>query len=163
VDTKIVLALLSGAIGLCSGLITSYAAMRLRLREERARWNREFAVKFAEAKASSPPMAKNLAEQFAVGLLVISEPGKERRRVFISPAGAICGRGPDCDLIIDDRSVSRMQARFLRREDGIYLEDLWSSGWTTVNDVRIVNSSVKLETGDVIGIGDARITFVALG
>lgn len=59
------------------------------------------------------------------------------------------------DAVIKDKSVSRMHARFTRREDGIYVTDLNSTNGTFKNGLRLEpNETVFIETGDEIRFGN---------
>ena len=48
----------------------------------------------------------------------------------------ILGRGEDCDVFIDDPSVSRLHARIGTRGDRFYVHDLHSTNGTCVNESR---------------------------
>jgi hypothetical protein len=47
----------------------------LKVDEERKRWARDFSQQYAEALGTNPGVAANLAKQFAIALLIVSEPG----------------------------------------------------------------------------------------
>src|SRR5437762_2262666 len=47
------------------------------------------------------------------------------------------GRRPDCDIFLDDITVSRDHALIVRRGDGIHIDDLGSLNGTYVNRQRI--------------------------
>ena len=47
------------------------------------------------------------------------------------------GRGPECDLILDEPEMSRKHALIENSGDGIYLRDLGSSNGTFVNGVQV--------------------------
>jgi pSer/pThr/pTyr-binding forkhead associated (FHA) protein len=68
------------------------------------------------------------------------------------------GRDADCDIQIDETSVSGCHARieikqneYLDAHEDIFLEDLGSTNGTTVNDERI--ERCQLKPNDVIEIG----------
>lgn len=63
----------------------------------------------------------------------------------------LIGRGPDCDLTIPERQVSRHHARIRRASNGYLVEDLGSRNGTHVNGVP-VEMPVPLQDGDVIQI-----------
>src|SRR5215475_9945584 len=56
-------------------------------------------------------------------------------------------------LVIEDDEGSRRQARLLRKEGSVLLEDLRSANGTRVNGVRITEP-VSLANGDLVSIGD---------
>ena len=72
----------------------------------------------------------------------------------------LIGRGPECDLVIADRQVSRQHARIRRTGTGYSLEDLASKNGTHLNGVPI-EQEVPLQDGDVIQIALVlRLVFV---
>jgi pSer/pThr/pTyr-binding forkhead associated (FHA) protein len=69
------------------------------------------------------------------------------------------GRSPDCEIFLDDVTVSRNHA-VLIEDDGAYVvEDQGSLNGTFVNRRRI--DTAKLENGDELQIGKYRMTFIA--
>ena len=69
------------------------------------------------------------------------------------------GRRPDCDIFLDDITVSRDHALIVRRGDGIHIDDLGSLNGTYVNRQRI--ESHRLSDGDELQIGKFKLTFLA--
>jgi DNA-binding response OmpR family regulator len=61
------------------------------------------------------------------------------------------GRGPECDIIIPDRQVSRVHACLSRMEDAFAVEDLGSKNGTHVNGAPI-HAPHKLQDGDLIQV-----------
>jgi hypothetical protein len=72
--------------------------------------------------------------------------------------GTVIGRSPDCDLFLDDVTVSRRHAELVRDDDTITIRDLGSLNGTYVNRNRI--ESVVLEDDDEVQIGKYRLTFL---
>jgi len=68
----------------------------------------------------------------------------------------ILGRGRDVDFRVDDPNVSRRHAAIFWSEGKIMIEDLDSTNGTMVNGYPV--SSTVIGPGDVIVIGDCRIT-----
>ncbi len=62
----------------------------------------------------------------------------------------LIGRSADCQVVIDDKSVSRQHARILRTKEGFVIEDLASTNGTYVNGTRV--SRRLLQEGDEIRI-----------
>ena len=155
-------ALVGGAIGLMSGLITAYAAMRFRLREERARWSKDVALKYAAARADGGSLASSLAEQFGTYVLIVREPGQERQKRFLLPSTRlVVGRSGAADISISDPAASLTHSAFEARESGVFVIDLGTTRGTLSNGVR-VGQPTRLESGDVVTIGETHITFVQL-
>src|SRR5205814_477197 len=67
-------------------------------------------------------------------------------RYPLSDAPVVLGRGNDCDIRINDHSVSRRHARIQPAADGYFAVDLRSTNGTFVNDVPA--SMCKLQGGD---------------
>ncbi len=73
------------------------------------------------------------------------------------------GRNADCDIVLDDRQVSRFHARIGWREDHYELEDLDSKNGTHLNGRDVVGSS-PLHDGDEIQIAlRYKLAFVDAG
>ena len=73
----------------------------------------------------------------------------------------VLGRGTDCDIRINDHSVSRRHARIQPGADGYYAVDLQSTNGTFVNDVPA--SICKLKDGDYLRVGNCIYRFLAGG
>lgn len=69
---------------------------------------------------------------------------------------ALVGRASNADVVLADTLVSRQHARFSRRADAWWVEDLGALNKTFVND-RPLTTPVLLNVGDVVRIGDTRI------
>ncbi len=68
----------------------------------------------------------------------------------------IVGRGRDVDFRVEDPNVSRRHAVIFWAEGRVMIEDLGSTNGTMVNGYPI--STTVVRPGDVIAIGDCRIT-----
>jgi pSer/pThr/pTyr-binding forkhead associated (FHA) protein len=68
------------------------------------------------------------------------------------------GRSPDCDIFLDDVTVSRSHAILLREGGSFVIEDQGSLNGTFVNRRRIDSS--PLSDGDEVQIGKYRLTFL---
>jgi FHA domain-containing protein/zinc ribbon protein len=68
------------------------------------------------------------------------------------------GRSPDCDIFLDDVTVSRTHALLLRNDGSFVIEDQGSLNGTFVNRRRIDSS--PLADGDELQIGKYRLTFL---
>jgi hypothetical protein len=69
------------------------------------------------------------------------------------------GRSPDCEIFLDDVTVSRNHAVLVERDGGYVVEDQGSLNGTFVNRKRIDNA--RLSNGDEVQIGKYRMTFIA--
>jgi diguanylate cyclase (GGDEF)-like protein len=82
-------------------------------------------------------------------------------RYPLSDSPMVLGRGSDCDIRINDHSVSRRHARIQPGADGYYAVDLQSTNGTFVNDVPA--SICKLKDGDYLRVGNCIYRFLAGG
>jgi Protein of unknown function (DUF3662)/FHA domain len=80
------------------------------------------------------------------------------QRVLVPPRGAAIGRSRDCDVVLEDSSVSRRHAE-LRPEDGSWtIEDLGSTNGIRVNGL-VVDGVHRLRSGDRIEMGSTEMLF----
>jgi hypothetical protein len=106
----------------------------------------------------------DLEHELTVGLegpaLVVRSGGGRAGESF-RPAGARTriGRSPDCDIFLDDVTVSRNHAVLVERDGAYAVEDQGSLNGTFVNRRRIDNA--PLGNGDELQIGKYRMTFIA--
>jgi diguanylate cyclase (GGDEF)-like protein len=82
-------------------------------------------------------------------------------RYALSDTPVVLGRGNDCDIRINDHSVSRRHARIQPGADGYYAVDLQSTNGSFVNDVPA--SICKLKDGDYLRVGNCIYRFLAGG
>jgi pSer/pThr/pTyr-binding forkhead associated (FHA) protein len=71
----------------------------------------------------------------------------------------LVGRSPECDIFLDDVTVSRRHAEIAREDDEFTIKDLGSLNGTYVNRKRI--ESASLQDDDEVQIGKYRLTFLA--
>jgi serine phosphatase RsbU (regulator of sigma subunit) len=81
-----------------------------------------------------------------------------RRRVPMTDGRMIIGRGEDSHVFLPDSRLSRRHAEVEQRMDGFYIVDLGSTNGTFLNGNRVVGES-RLADGDLISMGDSRLTF----
>jgi hypothetical protein len=82
--------------------------------------------------------------------------GNGGRRLSIGDEVTL-GRLPECDVTLDDASVSRRHARITRRGDRWLIEDLGSTNGVKVNGSRVGESD--LADGDRLQLGTVDLTF----
>jgi serine/threonine protein kinase len=90
---------------------------------------------------------------------VVSGPNAGPRRPLTDHAVLLVGRGEDCDLRLNDPSVSRVHARITLLDGRVYLEDAGSRWGTLVNG--IPTESRELAPGDRVEIGDTQLRLEA--
>src|SRR5437867_3525983 len=82
-------------------------------------------------------------------------------RYTLTDKPLVIGRGNDCEIRINDHSVSRRHARIQPGADGYYAVDLQSTNGTYVNDVPA--SMYKLKDGDYLRVGNCIYRFLMGG
>ncbi|MBM4068109.1 MAG: GGDEF domain-containing protein [Planctomycetes bacterium] len=82
-------------------------------------------------------------------------------RYTLSDQPLVIGRGNECEIRINDHSVSRRHARIQPAADGYYAVDLQSTNGTYVNDVPA--AMCKLKDGDYLRVGNCIYRFLMGG
>ncbi len=76
-----------------------------------------------------------------------------RRRFTLTEGRHVVGRAQDCDVQIDDRTLSRQHAAFIVRAGALTVEDLGSQNGTFVESEPVL-APVTLEVGQTVTLGD---------
>jgi len=109
----------------------------------------EFLIEVESASASEGPRADPGADRWRL----LCTGGRLDGRVFELPKpGAVVGRGPGVDVVIDDASVSRRHARFQPVDRALQVEDLGSQNGTFVAGARVERA--RVEEGQPVRLGD---------
>ena len=91
--------------------------------------------------------------------LVVRSGGGMAGQTFQPADGrTLVGRSPECDIFLDDVTVSRRHAEIVRDGDTFTIRDLGSLNGTYVNRKRI--ESVVLQNDDEVQVGKYRLTFL---
>ena len=114
----------------------------------------------AEVAATGP------AETRSEGTVAGSSPGATSERQKGRSGGPIqlgaepflIGRGTDCDLRYESRTLSRRHARVERTADGYVITDLNSHNGTLIDDTRILEPHL-LKAGERISLGAYKLEF----
>ena len=95
------------------------------------------------------------------GPALVVRSGGGRAGESFRPAGerTHIGRSPECEVFLDDVTVSRDHAVVIERDGAFFVEDQGSLNGTFLNRRRI--DKEPLENGDELQIGKYRLTFVA--
>lgn len=119
----------------------------------------EQTMTFTPEELADDPAAK-LGELSGKGpaLVVRSGGGRAGESFFPSGERTLIGRSPDCDVFLDDVTVSRKHAEILREGERFTINDLGSLNGTFVNRRRIETG--ELEDDDEVQIGKYRLTFL---
>jgi hypothetical protein len=87
--------------------------------------------------------------------LLIAQTGPLNGQRWIIKGDVIIGRDDSCNVVIQNRQVSRYHARFIIMPLGVQLEDLGSKNGTHINGQE-VNEPIMLQDGDIIQIALAQ-------
>jgi pSer/pThr/pTyr-binding forkhead associated (FHA) protein len=119
-----------------------------------------------EATGATPEPAGHAPEQAhadglpsGTGLLVVKRGPNAGSRFLLDADVTTAGRHPDSDIFLDDITVSRRHAEFVREEGGFALRDVGSLNGTYLNRERIEHA--VLAGGDEVQIGKYRLVFLA--
>jgi hypothetical protein len=110
-----------------------------------------------------PPVPAAFEPPLDATMITPREPREElvlvhdNERTPIEGAVLQIGRAPGCDIVLDDRNVSRRHAEIRRRGPVVVLIDLDSTNGTIVNGRRVREH--PLADGDRITLGNSRLTF----
>ena len=87
--------------------------------------------------------------------LLIAQAGPLNGQRWIIKNDILVGRDDTCNVVIQDRQVSRYHARFVHLNRGVQLEDLGSKNGTHINGLEVLEP-IMLQDGDVIQIAFAQ-------
>ena len=90
-------------------------------------------------------------------LLVVRRGPNSGSRFLLDSDATTAGRHPSSDIFLDDVTVSRRHAEFVRAGDGFSVRDVGSLNGTYVNRERIDETS--LASGDEVQVGKYRLVF----
>ncbi len=104
--------------------------------------------------------ALTLEELGTEGPALVVRSGGGRAGEHFVPQGerTTIGRSPDCDIFLDDVTVSRKHAVLVLKDDAYFIEDQGSLNGTFLNRRRI--ESGRLENGDELQIGKYKLSFL---
>jgi hypothetical protein len=102
-----------------------------------------------------------LEEPVTDGPALVVRSGGGRAGEHFIPQGerTTVGRSPDCDIFLDDVTVSRKHAVLVQQNGEFLIEDQGSLNGTFVNRRRI-ESATRLQSGDEVQIGKYRLSFI---
>lgn len=91
-------------------------------------------------------------------LLIVKRGPNAGSRFLLDEDLTTVGRHPDSDIFLDDVTVSRRHAEFVRSENSFQVRDVGSLNGTYVNRERI--DQADLVSGDEVQIGKFRLMFL---
>jgi pSer/pThr/pTyr-binding forkhead associated (FHA) protein len=113
-----------------------------------------------QAKPSLSPEAQAAVDALPPGsaLLIVRRGPNSGSRFLLDSEATTAGRHPQCDIFLDDVTVSRRHVEFRRRpEGGFTASDLGSLNGTYINREPI--DAAVLAAGDEVQIGKYRLVF----
>ncbi len=111
-----------------------------------------------EELAEDPAAALHDLSGKGPALVVRSGGGRAGESFLLSEERTLIGRSPECDVFLDDVTVSRRHSQIARAGEKFTIEDLESLNGTFVNRRRI--ESAELADDDELQIGKYRLTFL---
>ncbi len=90
-------------------------------------------------------------------LLIVQRGPNSGSRFLLDADRTTAGRHPDSEIFLDDVTVSRKHAEFIRDAEGFRVRDVGSLNGTYVNRERV--DDLVLAAGDEVQIGKYRMTF----
>jgi pSer/pThr/pTyr-binding forkhead associated (FHA) protein len=93
-----------------------------------------------------------------LALVVVKRGPNAGSRFLLDQPVTSAGRGPGCDIFLDDVTVSRRHAEFQRDNGEFHIVDISSLNGTYVNRKPV--ASAILANGDEIQIGKFRLVFL---
>jgi len=95
------------------------------------------------------------------GLLVVKRGPNAGSRFLLDKDVTTAGRHPESDIFLDDVTVSRRHAEFVRADDTFSVRDVGSLNGTYLNRERI--DDAPLSNGDEVQIGKFRLVYFTSG
>lgn len=92
------------------------------------------------------------------GMLLVKRGPNAGSRYGLDAYVTRAGRHPESDIFLDDITVSRRHAEFLRNADGYVVKDVGSLNGTYLNRERI--EQAPLSAGDEVQIGKFKLVFI---
>ena len=90
-------------------------------------------------------------------LLIVQRGPVSGARFLLDADTTVAGRSPSADIFLDDVTVSRKHASFVRTDNGFMMRDAGSLNGTYVNRERV--DECLLQAGDEVQIGKFRMTY----
>lgn len=121
----------------------------------------EFAAQLAALDSSASPEEQDAISALPSGsaLLVVRRGPNVGARFLLDSDVTTVGRHPEADIFLDDVTVSRRHAEFLRHGTAFRVKDLGSLNGTYFDGVRI--DTALLSDGAEVQVGKFRLTFYA--
>lgn len=114
----------------------------------------------AQGEAGEEELTVTLPDRpTGTGLLVVKRGPNAGDKFVLDSDVTKAGRHPESDIFLDDITVSRRHAEFVRRDNGYSVRDVGSLNGTYVNRERIEDA--VLGSGDEVQIGKFKLVYLA--
>lgn len=102
------------------------------------------------------PLGAHAARRIVATTRTVSLPLRKRRAAERPFPNRVCvGRAGNCDVVLADRSISRLHGWFERTENGMAIADAGSKNGTHVNGQKVEEKYLMLlQPGDRVAFGD---------
>lgn len=130
--------------------------------ETTAHYGPEFAAQLAALEAGVSPEEHDVITALPSGsaLLIVRRGPNTGARFLLDADVTVAGRHPEADIFLDDVTVSRKHAAFLRSGRSFSVRDLGSLNGTFMAGDRIAET-VTLVDGGEVQVGKFHLTFYA--
>ncbi|HLG77896.1 MAG TPA: FHA domain-containing protein [Ktedonobacteraceae bacterium] len=96
-------------------------------------------------------------------ILLIRDGEQAGQNIPLGRPQLVIGRDDECNVVINDLSISRQHVQFLHQTDGDYVQDLGSRNGTYLNEQLLHSHTLaQLHAGDVIGIGNVHLQYASM-
>jgi hypothetical protein len=94
-----------------------------------------------------------------LGAVLVIRDGEIAGQSFVLDRPVISiGRGSECEIVINDASISRNHAQILRQANGHYVQDLASRNGSKVNNEPLLTPRL-LQPGDIVCFGSIQLEY----
>ena len=113
----------------------------------------------AQGEAGDDELSVALPDRSDAGILVVKRGPNAGARFMLDRDVTRAGRHPESDIFLDDITVSRRHAEFVRGDGVVTVRDVGSLNGTYVNHERI--EEARLSGGDEVQVGKFKLVYVA--
>jgi hypothetical protein len=164
-DGNLSTSLLSSFLAITVAAITAYLTTIIKLRSESKKNLEEWRKTILEKYYKEFNLFQKMAQQFAIGVIFYEDTGNidHHQKIFIPKNfNLTIGRASYNDIKSDDKTVSRMHALLSSSDKDVFIEDLFATNHTIINN-EAITCRTKLKDNDKIEIGHVVMRFKRVG